>query len=64
MRGWDSMTDESIGRQFGNPGVFGLATFGFALAALSFQVLLNPEAAGATLYAILVAAIGETIAGM
>lgn len=58
------MTDESIGRQFGNPGVFGLATFGFALAALSFQVLLNPEAAGATLYAILVAAIGETIAGM
>lgn len=52
------------GQQFGNPGVFGLATFGFALAALSFQVLVNPDTAGATLYAILVAAIGETIAGM
>lgn len=51
-------------KQFGNPGVFGLATFGFALAALSFQVLVNTESAGATLYAILVAAIGETIAGM
>lgn len=58
------MNDESMAKQLGNPGVFGLATFGFALAALSFQVLLNPEAAGATLYAILVAAIGETIAGM
>ncbi len=58
------MNDESTTKQFGNPGVFGLATFGFALAALSFQVLVNPEAAGATLYAILVAAIGETIAGM
>jgi succinate-acetate transporter protein len=58
------VNDESMAKQLGNPGVFGLATFGFALAALSFQVLLNPEAAGATLYAILVAAIGETIAGM
>lgn len=58
------MNNESMAKQLGNPGVFGLATFGFALAALSFQVLLNPEAAGATLYAILVAALGETIAGM
>lgn len=58
------MNDESTSRQFGNPGVFGLATFGFALVALSFQVLINPEASGATLYAILVAAIGETVAGM
>ncbi len=59
------MNNESMAKQLGNPGVFGLATFGFALATLSFQVLVNPEAAaGATLYAILVAAIGETIAGM
>ena len=34
------------------------------MAALAFQVLVNPEAEGATLYAILVAAIGETVAGM
>ena len=53
-----------MSRQLGNPGVFGLATFGFALSALSFQVLVNPDTAGATLYAILVAALGETIAGM
>lgn len=53
-----------MSRQLGNPGVFGLATFGFALAVLSFQVLVNSETVGATLYAILVAAIGETIAGV
>lgn len=52
----ESATGESQG--------IGLATFWFALAALSVQVLVNSETAGATLYAILVAAIGETIAGM
>lgn len=58
------MSEERMSRQLGNPGVFGLATFGFALSALSFQILVNSDTAGATLYAVLVAAIGETIAGM
>lgn len=58
------MSEERMSGQLGNPGVFGLATFGLALSALAFQVLVNPEAAGATLYLILVAAVGETIAGM
>lgn len=58
------MSEERINGQFGNPGVFGLATFGLALSALAFQVLVNPDAAAATLYLILVAAIGETVAGM
>lgn len=59
------MSEERMAsRQFGNPGVFGLATFGLALSALSFQVLVSPEAAAATLYLILVASIGEVIAGM
>lgn len=53
-----------MANRLGNPGVFGLATFGFALSALGFQYLVNHDAAGATLYAILVAAIGETLAGM
>lgn len=58
------MSVERMDRQFGNPGVFGLATFGLALSALAFQVLVSDAAAAATLYLILVAAIGETIAGM
>lgn len=58
------MNDKNMANQLGNPGVFGLATFGFALAALSFQLLVNSDTFGATLYAVLVAAIGETIAGM
>lgn len=58
------MNGEVRTRQLGNPGVFGLATFGLALSALSFQVLVNPEAAAATLYFILVGAIGQTVAGM
>lgn len=58
------MSKEPVSGQLGNPGVFGLATFGLALSALSFQVLINADAAAATLYLILVAALGETIAGM
>jgi succinate-acetate transporter protein len=58
------VSDERVNRRLGNPGVFALATFGFALTALSFQLLVNPDTAGVTLYAVLVAAIGETIGGM
>ena len=51
--------------KMGNPGVFGLASLGFALAVLGFQFVAPGQGTGgATTYAVLVAAIGETAAGL
>ena len=50
--------------KLGNPGIFGLITFGFALSLLGFQMAVSPTTAGATLFAVLVAALGETLAGL
>lgn len=42
----------------GNPGVFGLASLGFALTVLGFQFVAPHEGTGgATTYAVLVAAV-------
>jgi succinate-acetate transporter protein len=50
--------------KIGNPAVFGLATFGFSLAVLGYQHVADEKVAGATVFALLVGAIGETIAGI
>lgn len=51
--------------KMGNPGVFGLASLGFALTVLGFQFVAPHEGTGgATTYAVLVAAIGESLAGL
>ena len=50
--------------RLGDSSVFGLSTFGFALAVLGTQLTLSSQIAGATVYAVLVAAIGETLAGL
>ena len=51
--------------KLGNPGVFGLASLGFALAVLGFQFVdAGARTSGATVFAVLVAAIGETTAGL
>jgi succinate-acetate transporter protein len=51
--------------KLGNPGVFGLASLGFALGVLGFQFVDTAQGtAGATVFAVLVAAIGETAAGL
>jgi succinate-acetate transporter protein len=50
--------------RLGDSSVFGLSTFGFALAVLGTQLTLSSSIAGATVYAVLVAAIGETLAGL
>jgi succinate-acetate transporter protein len=49
---------------FGNASIFGLSTFGFALAMLGFWLLLRNQLIGALIFALLVAAIGETVAGL
>lgn len=44
--------------KLGNPGIFGLSTFGFALSLLGFQMAVSKETAGATVFAVLVAGLG------
>ncbi|UYM06299.1 GPR1/FUN34/YaaH family transporter [Solicola gregarius] len=50
--------------RIGDSSVFGLSTFGFALAMLGLELLIGQSLAGATLYAVLVAGLGETLGGL
>ncbi|WP_266081228.1 GPR1/FUN34/YaaH family transporter [Haladaptatus caseinilyticus] len=47
-----------------NPGIFPLLLFGYSLAVLGAELLIAHEAAGALVFAIFIAAIGESIGGL
>ena len=47
-----------------NPGIFPLLLFGYSLVVLGVELLVTPEAAGALMFAIFIAAVGETIGGL
>ncbi|WP_227357207.1 GPR1/FUN34/YaaH family transporter [Haladaptatus salinisoli] len=47
-----------------NPGIFPLLLFGYSLAVLGAKLLIVPDAAGALVFAIFIAAVGESIGGL
>lgn len=47
-----------------NPGIFPLLLFGYLLGVLGVDLLVTSRAAGALVFAIFVASIGETIGGI
>ncbi|GAA0236538.1 GPR1/FUN34/YaaH family transporter [Haladaptatus pallidirubidus] len=47
-----------------NPGIFPLLLFGYSLAVLGAELLIAHEAAGALVFAIFIAAVGESIGGL
>jgi succinate-acetate transporter protein len=50
--------------KLGNPNIFALGAFGYSLAMLGTELLIDHAAAGATMYAVLFAGLMELIAGM
>lgn len=50
--------------QYGNPNIFALGAFGFSLAMLGTELMIDHAAAGATMYAVFFAGLLEFIAGM
>lgn len=50
--------------ELGDPGVFALSLFGLALAMLGVQLVISEDVAGASVYAVLIAGIAESVGAM
>jgi len=53
-----------MGARIGNASIIGLSALGFAIAMLGFWLLLGTEMTGALIFALLMAGIAETLAGL